>query len=314
MPPNRILEFPPMLIRAGFEIAYDCPQPTPMLLTLSVHPSRLPDVVGPHRIHFEPASAAADYRDGFGNICTRVLAPAGRLTISAQYLVQDPGTPDARAPDAVQHPVEELPDEVLVFLLGSRYCDTDRLSEIAWSLFGGTRPGWDRVQAICDYVHERIRFGYEHADSTRTAWGGHAERRGVCRDFAHLAITLCRCMNIPARYCTGYLGDIGVPAVPYPMDFSAWFEVFLGGHWHTFDARHNTPRIGRILMARGRDATDVAIATTFGPCALAGFRVVTDEAPAAPEARGRIPSDDDARPPTGLAAAVPAQTQDRPLG
>jgi transglutaminase-like putative cysteine protease len=170
-----------------------------------------------------------------------------------------------------------LPDDTLVYLLGSRYCDTDQLSEVAWSLFGGTRMGWARVQAICDYVHNRITFGYEHADVTRNASGAHRDRRGVCRDFAHLAVTLCRCMNIPARYCTGYLGDIGIPPVDAPMDFSAWFEAYLGGHWHTFDARHNTPRIGRILMARGRDATDVALATTFGPCILAGFQVMTDE-------------------------------------
>jgi transglutaminase-like putative cysteine protease len=201
-------------------------------------------------------------------------------------------------PEAVQHPVQELPDEVLVYLLGSRYCDTDRLSDTAWSLFGGTPPGWARVQAICDYVHDRITFGYEHADPTRTAFGGHTDRLGVCRDFAHLAITLCRCMNIPARYCTGYLGDIGVPPMASPMDFSAWFEAYLGGHWHTFDARHNAPRVGRILMARGRDATDVAIATTFGPCALAGFRVVTEEVP--PPAAVAAP------PPAGPGDAVSA--------
>jgi transglutaminase-like putative cysteine protease len=277
-----------MQIRAGFEIAYDCPQPTPMLLALSVHPSRMPDVIGPHQICFDPPIGATDYRDAYGNICTRILAPTGRLTMSAEFLVQDPGTHDAVVPEAIQHAVQDLPDEVLVYLLGSRYCDTDRLSDTAWSLFGGTPPGWARVQAICGYVHDRITFGYEHADATRTAHGGHTDRRGVCRDFAHLAITLCRCMNIPARYCTGYLGDIGVPVSDAPMDFSAWFEAFLGGHWHTFDARHNTPRIGRILMARGRDATDVAIATTFGPCILSGFRVITDEAAPRP-AVGRSP-------------------------
>jgi len=266
-----------MQIRAGFEITYDCPQPTPMLLALSVHPSRMKDVIGPHNIRFDPMIGAADYRDAFGNMITRIVAPAGRLTMSADFLVNDPGTLDAYVPEAAQHAVQDLPDEALVFLLGSRYCDTDRLSDTAWALFGGTPLGWARVQAICDYVHDRITFGYEHADPTRTAFGGHSERRGVCRDFAHLAVTLCRCMNIPARYCTGYLGDIGVPVLDVPGDFSAWFEVYLGGHWHTFDARHNQRRIGRILMARGRDATDVAIATTFGPCTLAGFRVITDE-------------------------------------
>jgi len=273
-----------MLIRAGFEIAYECPQPTPMLLALSVHPSRLPDVVGPHAIRFDRPIGETPYRDAFGNICSRIVAPAGRTTMRLDMQVRDPGVPDVVVWEAAQHPVEQLPDEAMVFLLGSRYCDTDRLSDIAWSLFGGVAPGWPRVQAICDYVHNRITFGYSFADSTRTAFGAYADQRGVCRDFAHLAVTLCRCMNIPARYCTGYLGDIGVPPVDSPMDFSAWFEAYLGGHWHTFDARHNTPRIGRILMARGRDATDVAIATTFGPCMLAGFQVTTYE-----EAPGSLP-------------------------
>jgi transglutaminase-like putative cysteine protease len=266
-----------MRIRAGYKIAYDCPQPTPMLLVLSIHPCRAADLLEAQRIRFDPPIEARDYRDRFDNICTRVLAPAGRLTISSDVLVRDSGAPDPVVPDATQHAVQDLPDEAMVFLLGSRYCDTDRLSDTAWSLFGGSPPGWSRVQAICDYVHERITFGYEHARATRTAWDAFVERRGVCRDFAHLAVALCRCMNIPARYCTGYIGDFGVPPVDSPMDFSAWFEAYLGGRWYSFDARHNTPRIGRILMARGRDATDVAIATTFGPCTLADFRVVTDE-------------------------------------
>jgi transglutaminase-like putative cysteine protease len=266
-----------MLIRAGYKITYDCTQPTPMLLALSVRPERLPDVEGEHRIRFDRPVEARDYLDGFGNTITRLVAPEGRLVISKDILVRDPGTPDPAAPDARQHPVEELPDDVLVFLMGSRYCDTDRLSDTAWSLFGNAPLGWGRVQAICDYVHGRITFGYEHARSTRTAWDGFQERKGVCRDFAHLAVTFCRCMNIPARYATGYLGDIGVPPADSPMDFSAWFEAYLGGRWWTFDARHNKPRVGRIVMARGRDATDVAISTTFGPCTLAGFEVVTDE-------------------------------------
>ena len=266
-----------MQISAGYDITYQCPQPTPMLLVLSVHPSRMPDVIGPHQIRFDPPIGASEYRDSFGNICHRIVAPAGLLRISAQILVGDPGTFDAVVPDAPQHAVEDLPDDTLVYLMGSRYCETDCLSELAWSLFGNTRQGWSRVQAICDYVHERIEFGYHHADPVRTAVAGHHEGRGVCRDFAHLAVTLCRCMNIPARYCTGYLGDIGVPPDDSPMDFSAWFEVYLGGRWYTFDARHNKPRIGRILMARGRDATDVAIVTSFGPCTLAGFKVITEE-------------------------------------
>jgi transglutaminase-like putative cysteine protease len=197
--------------------------------------------------------------------------------MSADFVIRDSGKPDDIAPEAIQHPVEHLPDEVLPFLLGSRYCDTDKLSNLAWPLFGNTPPGWARVQAIVDFVHGHIRFDYQKADDTRTAHDGHAQREGVCRDFAHLAIALCRCMNIPARYCTGYLGDIGIPPVPYPMDFSAWFEAFLGGRWYTFDARHNAPRIGRIVMARGRDAADCALTTTFGRAPLAHFEVHTDE-------------------------------------
>jgi transglutaminase-like putative cysteine protease len=264
-------------IRVGYEIVYESPLPTPILLMLSLHPSRLSDLLSPHRIKFDPPIPSTDYRDIYGNVCTRVMAPKGPLTISADMIVADPGTPDIIEPDASQHPIEELPEEALMFLLGSRYCETDRLSDVAWSLFGATPPGWGRVQAIVDFVHEHIKFGYEHARPTRTAWDAYNERVGVCRDFTHLAVTLCRCMNIPARYCTGYLGDIGVPPVPMPMDFSAWFEVYLGVRWYTFDARHNRPRIGRIVMARGRDATDVAISTAFGPSSLTGFTVVTEQ-------------------------------------
>ena len=270
-----------MQIRAGYQIAYECPQPTPMLLMLSVHSSRLPDLQGAHRITFDPPIKAHDYQDGFGNICTRVTAPPGQLTVSTDFIANDTGLPDAVAPEAEQVAVQDLPDDVLVYLLGSRYCDTDHLATQAWSMFGSGPGGWARVQAICDYVHERLSFGYQHASATRTAWDGFREQRGVCRDFAHLAITLCRCMNIPARYCTGYLGDIGIPPAPEPMDFSAWFEAYLGGQWYTFDARHNTPRIGRILMARGRDATDVALSTSFGATRLASFNVHTDEVVAA---------------------------------
>ena len=266
-----------MLIRAGYDITYECPQPTPMLLSLSVHPSRMSDVAGPHQISFDPPIGATEYPDSFDNICHRIVAPPGQLRIFTEFQVRDPGTADAYVPEAVQHPVQELPDETLVYLLGSRYCETDRLSQLAWSLFGDAPTGWGRVQAICDYVHNRIEFGYHHADPMRGAASGNLEQRGVCRDFAHLAVTLCRCMNIPARYCTGYLGDIGVPPADAPMDFSAWFEVYLSGHWYTFDARHNFPRIGRILMARGRDATDVALSTIFGPSRLAEFKVVTEE-------------------------------------
>ena len=266
-----------MLIRAGYDIAFNAPAPTPLLLMLSLHPEREPDLRTTPQMVFDPPVPAHHYRDGFGNVCTRVVAPGGLLRIRNEFTVSDSGDPDRHAPDAPQLAVEDLPDDVLVFLLGSRYCETDRLSDTAWSLFGHVQPGWGRVQAIVEYVNDRITFGYEHARATRTAHEGFMERRGVCRDFAHLAVALCRCMNIPARYCTGYLGDIGVPASDDPMDFSAWFDVYLGGQWYTFDARHQKPRIGRILMARGRDATDVAISTAFGSAWLAGFEVTTYE-------------------------------------
>ena len=268
-----------MLIRAGYQIAFNCPQPTPMVLMLSVRPERRRDLVTPEAITISPGVPLRAYRDGFGNACHRLIAPEGPVSFSAEFLIRDSGLPDEQAPYAVQHPVDELPDDVLVYLLGSRYCETESLGELAWSQFGAIAPGWPRVQAIADYVHDRLSFGYENARATRTADEAHREQIGVCRDFAHLAITLCRCMNIPARYCTGYLGDIGVPALPAPMDFSAWFEVFLGGRWRTFDARHNRPRIGRIPMARGRDATDAAITTAFGRADLALFEVITEEVP-----------------------------------
>lgn len=266
-----------MQIHAGYDIVYDCPRPTPMILLLSPHPSRDADLASPQQMLFDPPIPHEQYIDGFGNVCTRILAPQGRLTISSRIVVSDTGLPDTLTPDARQHPVEELPADTLVYLLGSRYCDTDRMSDRAWALFGDGRTGWELVQAICDYAHERIVFNYQHADSTRTASDADRDRRGVCRDYAHLAVTLCRCLNIPARYCTGFLGDMGTPPPYGVMDFAAWCEVYLGGAWHTFDARNNTPRIGRILIARGRDATDVAIATTFGSCNLSGFTVYTDE-------------------------------------
>jgi transglutaminase-like putative cysteine protease len=266
-----------MKIRCGFDIDFELVQPTPMLLMLSVRPERIPDLLTPQRITFSPAVESRDYTDAFGNLCTRVLAPQGSFGMSADFVIEDPGQYDEVAPDARQMPVEELPDEVLVYLLGSRYCDTEHLVDIAWREFGAVPAGWERVRAIVDYTHQRITFGYHHACATRTASGGHQEQIGVCRDFAHLAITLCRCMNIPARYCTGYLGDIGVPKDPNPMDFSAWFEAFLDGRWITFDARHRVPRMSRIVMARGRDATDVAISTIFGPSTLTTFKVITDE-------------------------------------
>jgi transglutaminase-like putative cysteine protease len=266
-----------MLIKAGFDIEFSADAPTPMLALLNIHPSRNRDLRTPHRIETVPGIAPYDFVDGFGNVCTRLTVPAGGVRLRTEFLVADSGLPDVRAPEGPLKPVSELPEEVLVFLLGSRYCDTQHLMGEAWARFGhiGTTRG--RVEAIVDFVHDHIAFGYHHARSDRTACDGFRERVGVCRDFAHLAVTLCRCMNIPARYCTGYLGDIGIPPVDAPMDFSAWFDVYVEGGWYTYDARHATPRIGRILMARGRDATDVALTTAFGPMMLRKFEVMTDE-------------------------------------
>ncbi len=268
-----------MKIEAGYDIAFNFAQEVPIVLMLSVHPSRQLDLLTEHRIELSPAVTSRDYLDAFGNVCTRLVAPPGLLEVRNRFVIADSGMPDEIAPEAVQWEIDRLPDEALVYLLGSRYCDSQRLSDLAWSLFSNVRGGWQRAQAICDYVQNRLEFGYHHARGDRTAAEGHEERIGVCRDFAHLAVTLCRCMNIPARYCTGYLGDIGVPRDPAPMDFSAWFEVFLDGRWYTFDARHNHPRIGRIVIARGRDAADVAISTTFGPAQLVRFSVQTEEFP-----------------------------------
>ena len=266
-----------MQIKLGYELIYECPQPTPMILLLNVHYSRASDLVVPDHVLTDPPVATHGYRDGFGNWCTRIVAPPGRTAITSNAIINDSGKREVLALGSAQHPIEELPEEALLFLLASRYCDLENLNPIAWNLFANTPPGGDRVQAICDYVHNHITFGYQHANCTRTASQAFNERRGVCRDFAHLAITFCRCMNIPARYCTGYLGDIGVPPADEPMDFAAWFEAYVGGRWCTFDPRNNTPRIGRVLLARGRDAIDVAISTTFGRNTLAGFKVVTDE-------------------------------------
>jgi transglutaminase-like putative cysteine protease len=266
-----------MQIRIGYDVIFSCPLGAPMILMLNVHYSRASDIVVPDHLTTEPSVPITGYRDLFGNWCNRIVAPPGQIRLTSRGVLRDTGQPDAVVPSAPQHAVEDLPEEALVFLLGSRYCETDLLSQVAWNLFQTTPPGWARVQAICDYVHNHVTFGYEHARVTKTAFEAFNERTGVCRDFTHLAITLCRCMNIPARYCTGYLGDIGVPPPYGPMDFAAWMEVYLGGRWHTFDPRNNVPRIGRVLVARGRDASDVAIATTFGPNVLQGFTVLTEE-------------------------------------
>lgn len=267
-----------MLIRIGYDIVYDVPAPVSMLLMLYTHPSRAGALLEPDTLHTQPELSVEEFVDGFGNRCARLFAPAGRLRLWTNALIQDSGQPNSAHPEARQHNVEDLPTDVLPYLLGSRYCEVDVLSQTAWDLFGGTAPGWARVQTICDWVHAHVRFDYMSARVSKTAHDVWTERVGVCRDFQHLAITFCRCMNIPARYATGYLGDIGVPPKP-PMDFSAWFEAYLDGEWHTFDARNNVPRIGYILMATGRDATDVALTTSFGPHTLTQFDILTDEVP-----------------------------------
>jgi transglutaminase-like putative cysteine protease len=248
-----------------------------MILTLHIHFTRVSDVIVPDHLTTSPSVPTTAYRDTFGNWCSRIVAPKGEIRLSTNAVVNDNGELDVVAAPAHQYRVQDLPEETLVFLLGSRYCETDLLSEVAWGLFGKSPTGWKRVQAICDFVHQRIAFDYKHARATKTAWEAFNERTGVCRDYAHLAIAFCRCMNIPARYCTGYLSDIGIPPPYAPMDFAAWFEAYLGGYWYTFDARNNIRRVGRVLIARGRDATDVALSNTFGPNTLKSFKVWTEQ-------------------------------------
>jgi transglutaminase-like putative cysteine protease len=266
----------PMLIRLGYDIQFDVPAPVAMVAMLHVHPSRIADLREPDELQLTPVAPVDMYRDSHGNICSRFVAPAGPFRLYNSTLIEDSGHPDPTNPGARQTPVQDLPPEVLRYLLASRYCEVDQLMNTAGDLFTASKPGWARVQTICDWVNANITFGYNFASPTKTARDVFAERRGVCRDFQHLAITFCRCMNIPARYATGYLGDIGVPPAP-PMDFSAWFEAYLEDRWWTFDARNNSPRIGRVLMATGRDAADVAITTSFGNAWLKSFVVVTDE-------------------------------------
>ncbi len=266
---------PTMQIKVGFDLELRCPQPTPVIVTLGVHASRAADLLEPDTLQVEPAVPLRSYVDSYGNQCQRLVAPAGLLRLQATGLVADSGRPDPVLPALEQRPVDELPDEVLLFLLSSRYCESDLLTDLAWSLFEGAPMGWRRVQAICDFVHHHVRFDYGRSSPTKSALTTYDTREGVCRDFAHLAIAFCRCMNIPARYCTGYLSDIGVPPPHSAMDFAAWFEAYLGDGWYVFDPRNNTPRIGRILIARGRDAADVALTTSFGASTLESFRVWT---------------------------------------
>jgi transglutaminase-like putative cysteine protease len=292
-----------MLIRFGSEIEICCAQDTAGLAMLALRPERQKRILQGGTVEIDEDARSEVFIDPFGNRCLRFIAPAGRpLTLSIDGIVRDDGTPD-RVPPTGERPCDpgELPAEVLRFLMASRYCESDVLGSFAWSRFGATPPGWRRVQAVCDFVHDHLRFSYPEASPTRTAAQALEERVGVCRDFAHLAIALCRALGIPARYCTGYLGDIGVPPAPSPMDFSAWFEVYLGDRWHAFDARHNVPRIGRLPIACGLDATDVAVITTFGPHELRRFTVWTDELPVSDiAARGDAPVDVEA-----LAGSLP---------
>lgn len=275
-----------MRLRFGCELSYELSQPLPMIAMLNVHYSLAPFLDVPDRLTTTPPVPVTSYRDDFGNWCSRLTAPAGRFTLGTDGAIHDDGTPDVIALDAAEHTVETLPPDTLVYLLGSRYCETDRMSEEAWRLFGVSPPGAARVQAICDFVHNHVTFGYEHSSATRSAAETYADARGVCRDFTHLAVTFCRCLNIPARYCTGYVSDIGQPPPYAPMDFAAWMEVYLDGQWRTYDPRNNSPRIGRILIARGRDAADVPLTHTFGPNLLVGFQVWIYEEPAAPGPAG----------------------------
>jgi transglutaminase-like putative cysteine protease len=266
-----------MLIRLGYDIRFDIAAPVPIVALLNVHPSRRHDLREPDQLRLEPEVHVDQHQDMFGNLGSRFVAPAGSVRLYNSTLIEDSGLPDAVSPNAREVPIADLPPETLRYLMGSRFCEVDLLSPAAVELFGDAPRGWARVQAICNWVHTKVTFSYAHARPTRTALDVFTERIGVCRDFQHLAITFCRCLNIPARYTAGYLGDIGVPVAPYPMDFSAWFEAYLEDRWWTFDARHDTQRIGRVLLATGLDATDVAITTSFGASKLTHFSVVTDE-------------------------------------
>jgi transglutaminase-like putative cysteine protease len=265
-----------MLLRLAYDIQFDIPAEVAMVALLNVHSTRVSELLEPDELQTEPELDVTHYTDSFGNHCVRFVAPPGHLRLSSTTLLEDSGTADEVNWSARQWPVGELPNETLRFLMNSRYCEVDRFSSIAFELFGQTDAGWSRVQAICNWVHNKVAFNYQQARPTKTAMDVFTERVGVCRDFQHLAITFCRAMNIPARYATGYLGDIGVPVV-MPMDFSAWFEVWLEGRWWTFDARNNMPRLARVLMATGLDAADVALTTSFGRADLAYFFVKTVE-------------------------------------
>ncbi|KQT54660.1 transglutaminase [Aureimonas sp. Leaf454] len=266
-----------MRMRLGCELNYNFSVPTPMIVMLNVHYSRTSDLEHPDHLKVDPSVPVWSYRDSFGNWCCRLVAPVGPFSLGTDAVIRDSGEPDARDPYAIQHPVEDLPPDALQYLLGSRYCETDLLMDEAWRLFGHTAPDASRVQAIVDFVHNHIAFNYNDARNTRTASEAYAEGRGVCRDFTHLAVAFCRCMNIPTKYCTGYISDVGLPPPYATMDFAAWMEVYLGGRWHVFDPRNNQARQGRVLVAQGRDAADVPLTHTFGSNRLTGFKVWIDK-------------------------------------
>jgi transglutaminase-like putative cysteine protease len=275
-----------MLIRLGYDMQFETTAEVPMVTLLNVHPSREKDLREPDELRTDPAVHIENFLDRFGNRGARFVAPPGRIRLHNSTLIEDSGQPDPQAPNARDLPVEDLPVAVLPYLMNSRYCEVDLMSSVALDLFGQSPRGWARVQAVCDWVQSKVTFGYKNASSYRTALGVYTERAGVCRDFQHLAITFCRALNIPARYATGYLGDIGIPPAPFPMDLSAWFEAYLEDRWWTFDARHNTTRIGRVLMATGLDATDCAITTSFGTAPLKSFNVISDEVKGFEQAAG----------------------------
>jgi transglutaminase-like putative cysteine protease len=263
-------------IDVGCEFVYEVEVPTPAIFMVRPEVQDGQYVLA-ERWSLEPHAPFHDYRDLYGNICRRTMLPAGRSTIRYFGQVEVSNELDPYAPYAVQYTAEALPDDVLIYTLPSRYCVSDLLGDEAWRLFGATPPGWARVQAICDYVNAHLRFSYGTSTPSTTALDAYQARTGVCRDFAHLAISFCRAMNIPCRYAFGYLPDIDVPPPDAPMDFCAWFEAFLDGKWFTFDPRNNQRRRGRAVIARGRDALDVAMVTTYGQALLHAMVVTAEE-------------------------------------
>lgn len=260
----------PLTLTVGCEFGFDAPLTTSAVL--QVAPSFEPTV----QIRHERWDTDADhhgYIDLYGNRCERFTVPPGpsRLAYEAEVVVTAPR--DVIEPDAPETPSAALPDECLSFVLPSRFCLPDELGNEAWQRFGELTPGWGRVQAVVDCVHDLIEFDYEASNPWTTAADALRERRGVCRDYAHLAISFCRALNIPSRYVFGYISDVGVPAPTEPMDFAAWFEAYLDGEWRTFDPRNNTPRVGRVVVGRGRDAADVALVTSLGALPLTAFEV-----------------------------------------